>query len=138
MLFKRQKGKKYGNKKVVYQGITFDSIRERDRYIVLKDAEKKGIILNLELQPKYELVPAVWKDEIVHLKTKDKTVKKCVQRAITYTADFRYIKADGTEVVEDIKISPALMPKEYMLKEKMMLAIKNIHIRRVYKPNETI
>lgn len=137
-LFKRQKGEKYGNKKVTYDGITFDSIRERDRYIILKDAEKRGVISELETHPRYELVPAVWHDEVVHLKTKDKIVSKCKQRAITYSADFRYKKSDGTVVVEDVKISPHMLPKDFLLKEKMLFAFKGVQIKRVYKPNDLI
>ena len=35
--FKREKGRKYGNTKVEYNGIKFDSKREMQRYLVLKD-----------------------------------------------------------------------------------------------------
>lgn len=130
--------RKYRNTKVEHNGITFDSKRERDRYLVLKDAERKGLISDLELQPKYILVAAVYEAETVHLKTKDKVVSKCKQRAITYTADFRYKKPNGEIVVEDVKASEYMIPKEYVLKEKMMYAINGIKIKRVYKPNDII
>ena len=31
--FKKEKGNKYKNKKVEYDGIKFDSVREKDRYV---------------------------------------------------------------------------------------------------------
>ena len=132
-----KKGNKYKNEKVEFDGIKFDSKRERDRYMVLKDAERRGVISELKCQPVFELMPAIYHDEIQHLKTKDKVVKRCDQLAITYRGDFQYIK-DGNLVVEDCKISKYLIPKEYVLKEKMMYYFHKIRIRRVYKPNEEI
>ena len=38
-----KKRPKYGNKKVEYQGKLFDSKREMQRYVVLKEAEEKGL-----------------------------------------------------------------------------------------------
>lgn len=40
---------KYHNKKVIYNGIKFDSKKERDKYIELKQLEKAGIIKELEI-----------------------------------------------------------------------------------------
>lgn len=131
------KRSKYGNKKVEYQGIVFDSKKERDRYIVLKDAEKKGLISDLRLQVKYELIPAITEEYIEHLKTKDKVKTRTVQRETTYACDFQYYKS-GELVVEDCKISPEMIPKEYLLKEKLLFWRYGIKIRRVYKPNEPI
>lgn len=128
---------KYGNSKVEYDGITFDSKRERDRYLILKDAEEKGVISQLECQPKWELLPTMYKDVIVHLKTKDKIVQRVEQKAVTYKADFSYIK-DGELVVEDVKISEFMLPKEFILKEKMMFYFHHIRIKRVYKPNQAV
>ena len=59
-----KKGNKYKNEKVEFDGYKFDSKRECDRYIVLKDAERRGVIAELVCQPKFELVPAVYRDEI--------------------------------------------------------------------------
>lgn len=41
------KSNKYHNTKVIYNGIKFDSKKERDRYIELKQLEKTGIIKEL-------------------------------------------------------------------------------------------
>ena len=135
--FKREKGKKYNNTKVEYDGIKFDSKKEMQRYIVLKDAENSGVISNLELQVKYELIPAVREEYIEHLKTKDKVKTRTLQLPITYTCDFQYLK-DGVLIVEDVKASPKMLPKEFVLKEKMMFALKGIKIKKVYSVKEEI
>lgn len=130
---------KYGNRKVEYKGITFDSARERDRYIYLCDAQEKGLITDLRLQPKYVLLPAVYELVEVQLKTKTKKVSRCAQKAVEYRGDFEYVRAsDGLLVVEDVKISPKMLPKEFVLKEKMFFFFKGIPIRKVYKPTEEI
>ena len=135
--FKREKGKKYNNTKVEYDGIKFDSKKEMQRYIVLKDAENSGVISNLELQVKYELIPAVREEYIEHLKTKDKVKTRTIQLPITYTCDFQYLK-DGVLIVEDVKASPKMLPKEFVLKEKMMFALKGIKIKKVYSVKEEV
>ena len=96
------KQNKYHNKKVIYDGIKFDSQKEKNRYIGLKQMEKLGIIQNLQRQVKYELQPS--------FKLNGKTI-----RTITYIADFVYIQ-DGVEVIEDVK---GMRTKEYLLKKKM-------------------
>ena len=126
---------KYGNSKVEYDGITFDSKRERDRYIVLKDAAAKGIITDLQCQPKWELLPTMYKEVVIHLKTKDKIVQQVDQKSVTYKADFSYIK-NGELVVEDVKILEFFFSFVFILKEKMMYYFHHIRIRRIYKPTE--
>ena len=137
--FKREKGKKYNNTKVEYDGIKFDSKKEMQRYIVLKDAEKSGVISNLELQVKYELIPAVREQYIEHLKTKDKVKTRTLQQPITYTCDFQYLK-DGVLIVEDVKASPnmAAIDKSFILKEKLFRWKFGYGIKRVYKPTDAV
>lgn len=132
-----KKRQKYGNKKVEYNGIKFDSKKEMQRYIVLKKAEDDGIISNLQLQIKYELIPSVKETYIEHLKTKDKVKQKTLQLPITYTCDFFYVK-DGVDVIEDVKASPKMLPKEFVLKEKLMFWKFGIRIKKVYKANDLI
>ena len=129
-----KKGNKYKNEKVEFDGIKFDSKRERDRYMVLKDAERRGVISELKCQPKFTLIPAQYHEEAKQLKTKVKMVRKCDFLAITYTGDFQYVK-DGKVVVEDVK---GMVTPEYKLKEKMMAYFHHIIIRRIKKPNEAI
>lgn len=136
-LFKREKGQKYHNKKIEIDGIKFDSTKEGKRYLVLKQALTDGIIQDLKLQVKYELIPSIKEEYVEHLKTKDKIKTITLQLPITYTCDFQY-KKDGELVVEDIKASPKLLPKEFTLKEKLMFWKYRIKIRKVYNPNEPI
>lgn len=120
---------KYLNKKTEIDGIVFDSRREAKYYLYLKNLLESDKIRDLQRQVPYELVPAVWEDKVVHLKTKDKTVRRQVQRPITYIADFVYVNcADNTTKVIDCK---GFRTKEYMLKKKMMRAFKGIDIIEV-------
>lgn len=133
----RKKGNKYHAKKVVVDGITFDSEKESKRYLFLRQAQADGIISDLELQPKFELIPAIKETYVKHLKTKDKLCERTAQLPITYTADFEYVK-DGERVIEDVKISKSLLPKEFVLKVKMMKYFHNIDVKLVFKPTEPI
>ena len=130
---------KYRNKVVYVDGVKFDSQKEADRYIFLRKCEEAGFISNLELQPKFELIPAVREEYIEHLKTKDKVKTRTLQLAINYKADFRYQK-DGEEVVEDVKASPktASLDKVFLLKEKLFFWKFGFSIKRVYNAREEI
>lgn len=134
---KNTKRQKYGNSKVEFEGIKFDSKKEMQRFVILKEAEKKGIISNLELQIRFELIPAIKEEYIEHLKTKDKVKTRTLQLPITYTCDFRYIK-NGETIIEDVKASPSMLPKEFVLKEKLMFWKYGIKVRKIYKANEPI
>lgn len=135
--FKREKGKKYNNKKTVVDNIEFDSKKEAQRWIVLKEAEAQGVITDLQRQVKFELIPAVREEYVVHLKTKDKIKTRTLQLAICYTCDFTYCK-DGEYIVSDVKASPKMLPKEYVLKKKILFALKGILIKEVYNANDPI
>ena len=136
-IFKREKGKKYKNKKIEIDGILFDSTKEGKRYLMLKQALDKGEIQDLQLQVKYELIPSIKEEYVEHLKTKDKIKTRTLQLPITYTCDFQYMK-NGELVVEDVKASPKMLPKEFILKEKLMFWKYKIKIRKVYKYDEPI
>lgn len=117
---------KYGNRKVEVDGHMFDSRREARHYIYLRDLLRKGLIRDLRMQVPYELIPDIYETQIVHLKTKDKTVEKCVQKAVHYVADFVYTDvATGKEIVVDTK---GFRTKDYILKKKMMRAFNGISI----------
>lgn len=138
-IFKREKGQKYKNKKIEIDGIKFDSTKEGKRYLALKQALYDGKIQDLKLQVKYELIPAIKEEYVEHLKTKDRVKTRTLQLPITYTCDFQYMK-DGELVVEDVKASSkmAALDKVYLLKRKMMFALKGIKIKEVYKYDEDI
>lgn len=94
---------KYHNEPVVVDGIRYDSRNEMLRHNFLKLMEKAGEISDLRYHVKFELIPQITKEEIVHLKTKDKVVTKVVQSARYYEADFVYVNKKGEEIVEDFK-----------------------------------
>ena len=120
--------RKYHNKKVTFDGFEFDSKKEMYRYIRLKSMQEEGLISELRMQVPYEIIPAVYEEETVQMKTKVKTVTKCVQRAVHYLADFVYKDKDGNEVVEDAK---GMRTEKYLLKKKMMRAFLGISIKEV-------
>lgn len=126
--------RKYGNKKVEFGGEKFASKGEFNRWLFLKDAEGRGEITGLRKQVEFILIPTQYRNEIVHLKTKDKIVQRVAEREVTYIADFVYFKG-GQMVVEDFKGFP---DEKYPIKRKMMLFFNGIAIREVKKPTEPV
>lgn len=106
---------KYGNKKVIVDGIAFDSKKEANRWCKLRDYEKAGIISDLERQVEYGLIPS------------QRINGKVVERACTYIADFRY-KENGEVIVEDTK---GFRTADYIIKRKLMLWRYGIRIKEV-------
>ena len=121
---------KYGNRITYVDGIKFDSRKEAQYYIYLRELERKGQITDLRLQVKFEIIPAVYEDAVIHLKTKDKTVRKLAQSATHYIADFVFVQ-DGKEVVVDVKSEATRRKDAYVLKKKMMRAYLGIKIEEV-------
>jgi hypothetical protein len=107
---KRKAVPKYGNRKVEFDGYTFDSQAEAKRYKQLLLLNEGGLIEDLEVPPTYELQPSF----------RDKRGRK--HRAIVYIGDFRYIEVIdpqsimGRAVVEDTK---GARTKEFNIKEKL-------------------
>lgn len=136
---KKEKVNKYHNRKVVIDGIEFDSTKEGKRYLVLKEAQAAGLISELTLQPKFELIPAIKETYVKHLKTKDKECERTVQLPITYSADFAYCK-DGQKIIEDVKASPytTALDKAFLIKEKLFRYFFGFPIKRVYKPDAEV
>lgn len=97
------KKSKFHNEPVTVDGIRYDSKNEMLRHNFLKMMERADEISDLRYHVKFELIPQITKEEIVHLKTKDKVVTKVVQSARYYEADFVYINKKGEEIVEDFK-----------------------------------
>lgn len=103
---------KYGNKKTVVDGITFDSQKEAGRYQELMLMLRAGKIQKLRLQPEFTIQEAFHASD-------GKPV-----RAVRYRADFSYetlerIGPDTLRVttVEDVK---GFRTKEYSVKEKLV------------------
>ena len=105
-------GSKYHAKKTVVDGITFDSKREADRYLVLKGMEEDGSIEDLRRQVRYELIPAFDVDGRHY-------------RPVFYVADFVY-RENGHEVIEDVK---GVVTDVYRLKRKLVAYRYGMNIR---------
>lgn len=90
---------KYGNKKTIRDGKTFDSKKEADRYDVLKMEYFAGAIQELRLQVVNPIVV--------------NGVKVC-----SYRSDFEYVR-DGKRICEDVK---GFKTGIYRLKKKLMKA----------------
>lgn len=129
-----KKPSKWHNTPCEYNGIKFDSHKERDRYIFLKSLEDKGVISDLKCQVRYTVIPTVYGEREVQLKTKTKIEKYTVQKAAYYYADFTYTY-NGDTIVEDVKGDPnTTLTGEYQLKKKMMLAFNGIEVIEIYNP----
>ena len=107
---------KYGNKKVIVDGITFDSHKEWLRYTELQLALKSGLIDRLQIHPKFELV-------VDGMKICD------------YVSDFSYFRVlpfDNLNeiVVEDVKSRPTMTPV-YRLKKKLLRALLGIEVQEI-------
>ena len=122
---------KYKNKKVIVDGIEFDSVREANRYSELKILQRSGAISDLKMQVRYNLIPVLRAEptEVYKRGPKKGQYKpgKVLENAVYYIADFAY-KENGKEVVEDAK---GARTKEYILKRKLMLWVHGIRIREV-------
>ena len=120
---------KYHNRKVVIDGIVFDSRKEANRYRELKLTEKAGEISDLRLQVKYELIPAQYEMGTRIRGNHVSTVERCVERAVNYYADFVYRdKMTEETVVEDAK---GVKTEAYKIKKKLMLWVHGVKIREV-------
>lgn len=110
---------KYNAKKTKVDGFTFDSLKEAERYLVLKCLLKAGKIRDLEVHKTFHLIP---KQTDEH--------GKVLERKCDYIADFAYVK-DGQIIVEDVKSPITRAKPEYVLKRKMMLFFHGIRIKEV-------
>lgn len=89
---------KYNSRKIEYDGIKFDSRKEKNRYVFLKGLEDNGDIENLRLQVKYVLIPAQREPMYVSPRGKIK-LGNVIERECAYIADFVY-EQDGKTFVE--------------------------------------
>lgn len=108
---------KYGARKVVRDGIVFDSLKEARRYTELCEMEEQGFISNLRRQVNYELTPSLKANEYYAVKLGVKKGSTILQ-ASYYVADFVYLDKENKQiVVEDCK---GYKTKDYILKKKFM------------------
>lgn len=99
-LFGSMRRNKFNAKKVVYDGFTFDSIKESRRYLVLRQMQHSGVISDLQIHPRIPLM--------------------CNGVSIgTYIGDFCYKDVNGKVILEDVK-SKATKTPVYNLKKKIL------------------
>jgi hypothetical protein len=109
---KRAKPSKYRNRKVVVDGITFDSGREAVHYFELTVRLAAGEIRHLRCQPRFDL----------HAPNGAKVA--------SYVADFSYVDVStGQTVVEDVK---GFRTRHYRQKKKHVEAEYGITVVEVY------
>lgn len=112
---------KYKSVKTKCDGIMFASKKEANRYRELKLLEKAGEICCLRLQVPFELIPAQYEETgEVYTKGANKGKPKrgkCIEKAVTYIADFVYYNSDATvRTVEDVK---GMRTPVYIIKRKL-------------------
>ena len=110
--------RKYHNKKVIIDGIKFDSQKEGNYYLKLKMLEKAGKIRDLRLQVPFVLIETFKVDDRTYRKTK-------------YIADFTYFDDKDKLHVIDVKSEATRKDKTYQLKKKLMAWKYGIEIEEI-------
>lgn len=118
---------KYKNKKIEVNGILFDSKKEARRYEQLLMLEKSGEITDLQMQVKFVLIPAQYGT----VQDGHKMKRKCLEREVTYVADFVYRDKQQKLHVEDTKNPYLRKEPRYVIKRKMMLYFHGIRIEEI-------
>lgn len=109
-------GHKYGAKRTVVDGYTFASAAEARHFVDLRLLQKAGAIVGLELQPVYELAPAV-------------VLGKRKKPALRYVADFRYFDTRlQQQVVVDVK---GVVTEAFRIKQHLMATVHGIQVQVV-------
>lgn len=106
---------KYRNRKVMLDGMVFDSQKEARRWTRLKIFERAGGITGLRRQVAFDLIPS------------QKGVIR-TERPVKYVADFVYFDRSGCMIVEDVK---GVKTRDYVIKRKLMKYVNGIEIMEV-------
>lgn len=81
----------FNSKTAIFDGIRFDSIAEKNRYVILKMMQQSGLITDLKVHPRFTLLNSM-------------TIDGVRQNKIEYEADFSYFDLEkGVPTVEDVK-----------------------------------
>lgn len=133
MYYNRINKSKYNSKKIyAADGMKFDSRKEYQRYLYLKDKEKDGYIKDLKTQVKYILIPAQREPDQPGKRGGIKK-GKVIERECAYYADFVYYDCiNNCEVVEDVKgYKAAGAYNLFTIKRKLMLYVHGIKINEI-------
>ena len=101
-------------RKVALDGYVFDSAGESRRYLELKLLAQAGLIRELEVHPRFDLV--VNNTLIGH-----------------YTADFRYSAGERGLVVEDVKTKGS-RTRDYRLRRRIVHALYGVEVMEIEPP----
>lgn len=127
---------KYRNRKVVRDGMTFDSEKEYRRWCELYLLQRAGKISYLRRQEKFILIQEQRElsNEIYQIGPKKGRFKpgKIIERECAYIADFTYLDEDGKLVVEDVKgYKRGGAYSVFAIKRKLMLKEFGIRVKEV-------
>lgn len=117
---------KYRNKKVIVDGIEFDSKREAKRWSELRILERAGEIQHLSRQVKFVLIPTQREPGTIGKRGGVKQ-GKLIEKECAYIADFFYME-NGVPVVEDAK---GYRTEVFKIKKKLMLYVHGIRVKEI-------
>ena len=113
-----KKGSKYGNRKVSFNGMVFDSQKEFNRYGELMLLQRAGRINDLQRQVPYLLRP-----------TQKDGRGRVICRETKYIADFVYFDRDRNRwVVEDVN---GVKTEVYRIQKKLMFLQHGLLVEEV-------
>lgn len=98
--------RKYGNKTVTVDSLTFDSELESRYYLHLKGLRDAGIVERFEMQQQFELLAGY-------------TIAGKKRQPVRFTPDFVVYYADGHIEVVDIKGSKMVVSRDFPLRKKL-------------------
>lgn len=101
------KRSKYGNQRLTFEGLYFDSKRELHRYVLLQELVRAGAITDLRRQVPFELAPGV-------------SINGRRRPPLRYVADFVYReRGSAIDTIEDVK---GVVTEAYRIKRHLMTA----------------
>jgi len=116
----KKKKSKYGNQKVIVDGIPFDSKKEATRYCDLLLLQKAGKIRLLQMQVEFVLQSCSYFADFVY--------QEKFEVFLTHSGP---MSIEWKIVVEDVKSPTTRKDKMYRLKKKMMMDLHCIQIQEV-------
>lgn len=132
MSYYKKAKNKYGSRKVMRDGLVFDSLLEYRRWRELLLLERAGKIQDLRRQVSFELIPAQYEEIPTgeyyvrgEKKGQEKIKRVCVEQSVCYVADFVYTE-DGRQIVEDSK---GFETKDFIIKRKLLLWVHGIKLK---------
>lgn len=116
---------KYHNRKVIVDGLKFDSIKEAKRWRELCLLYRAGEIGEVKRQVEFVLIPAQ--------RYRDDSGKIHTERAVKYVADYTYRDArSGKMIIEDVKgYKGGQAYAVFKIKKKLMRFIHGLEVREV-------